>query len=88
MRALHRVLVAGALSLPLALGTAAAASAHDVPSVGFEKGGFMVGPGGAGVQLTEAHFGPDGACYFDGMVLVGPGGVSGGFTDSSVDWTG
>ncbi|MFJ8043742.1 hypothetical protein ACIRBX_24900 [Kitasatospora sp. NPDC096147] len=86
MRALHRALVAGALSLPLALGTAAAASAHDAPNVDFEKGSFTVGPGGAGVKLTEAHFGPDGASFFDGMVMAGPGGVTGGFTGSEVGW--
>ncbi|MER6398817.1 hypothetical protein ABT263_22610 [Kitasatospora sp. NPDC001603] len=40
------------------------------------------------MHLTEAEFGPDGASCFTGAVMAAPDGLTGGFIDGEIGWTG
>ncbi|MED7951677.1 MULTISPECIES: hypothetical protein [unclassified Streptomyces] len=88
MRTMHRILAATAVVLPLAVCGATVASADAagdaVPVAHFDKGSFAVGPDGSALHLTSVHFGPDGASYFDGILVIGQHGVAGTFTDTGI----
>ncbi|MEV7780226.1 hypothetical protein [Kitasatospora sp. NPDC088351] len=87
MRTVHRVLAVSALSLPLVIGGATIASAHEadhIPVANFDKGAFAVGPNGSAIQITDVDFGPDGASFLSAALAIGANGVGGNFTETGI----
>ncbi|MFB7472269.1 hypothetical protein [Kitasatospora sp. NPDC056184] len=90
MRTMHRILAVSAVVLPLAVCGATAASADAgaddvvVPVAHFDKGAFTVGPDGSALHVTEVKFGPEGASYFEGTLVISEDGVSGSFVDTGI----
>ncbi|MER5350326.1 hypothetical protein ABT093_08330 [Kitasatospora sp. NPDC002551] len=84
---MHRILAASAIVLPLAVCGATAASADAegaVPVAHFDKGAFTVGPDGSALHVIEVKYGPDGASYFEGTLVISEDGVSGSFVDTGI----
>ncbi|MFJ6774790.1 hypothetical protein ACIQOV_28175 [Kitasatospora sp. NPDC091257] len=86
MRALKRVLAVGSLAVPLVLGCAGLASAHDGLDASWGKGQFIANQSGAGVAGSESSVGPDGVSHIDFWIWADDNGVSGSFTGSSATW--
>ncbi|MEV7782839.1 hypothetical protein [Kitasatospora sp. NPDC088351] len=87
MRTVHRVLAVSAIALPLVIGGATIASAHDgspVPNANFDQGAFAVGPNGSAAQLTDVDFGPGGASFLSAALAIGANGVGGNFTETGI----
>ncbi|MFI9332458.1 hypothetical protein ACIGZJ_33620 [Kitasatospora sp. NPDC052868] len=85
MRIVHRVLAASAIAIPLVIGGASIASADTgVPHANFDQGAFSVGPNGSALHITDVQFGPDGATFLDAILVIGPTGVAGTFTETGI----
>ncbi|MEU9619939.1 MULTISPECIES: hypothetical protein [unclassified Streptomyces] len=88
MRTAHRILAVSALCLPLVIGGATIASADEtpvnVPTANFNHGAFSVGPNGSALHTTDVDFGPDGASFLEGVLVIGPHGVGGSFTETGI----
>ncbi|MFJ9691837.1 hypothetical protein [Kitasatospora sp. NPDC101183] len=88
MRTVRRVLAVSALTVPLVIGCAGLASAHEGIEANFGKGYFTVGPNGAGVAGVESHVGPDGVSHADFWIWADDNGTSGSFTGSGANVVG
>ncbi|MGW7449468.1 hypothetical protein [Kitasatospora sp. NPDC054795] len=86
MRALKRVLAVGSLAVPLVIGCAGLASAHDGLDAGWGKGRFIANQNGAGVVGSESSVALDGVSHIDFRIWADDNGVSGSFAGSSATW--
>ncbi|MFD5434436.1 hypothetical protein ACFWJ4_20060 [Kitasatospora sp. NPDC127067] len=86
MRALKRVLAVSALTVPLVIGAAGLASAHEGLDANWGSGQFIVNQYGAGVADANSVVSPDGVQHTDFWIWADDNGVSGAFTGSGATW--
>ncbi|MFD8483925.1 hypothetical protein [Kitasatospora sp. NPDC059673] len=88
MRSLKRVLAAGAIAVPLVIGCAGLASAHEGheehegPSAHWGQSQFVANEEGAGLAESFSVVGPDGVEHGTRWIWAGDDGVFGSFTEA------
>ncbi|MFD5438511.1 hypothetical protein ACFWJ4_40985, partial [Kitasatospora sp. NPDC127067] len=80
MRALKRVVAVGALTVPLVLGCAGLASAHEGIDANYGKGFFTANEDAAALAAVESHVGHDGVSHASFWIIAEDEGVTGSFT--------
>ncbi|MFF2547694.1 hypothetical protein ACFVUY_34740, partial [Kitasatospora sp. NPDC058063] len=80
MRALKRVVAVGALTVPLVLGCAGLASAHEGIDANYGKGFFTANEDAAALAAVESHVGEDGVSHASFWIIADDEGVTGSFT--------